>query len=75
MSVTARAFAGAIALAVLAGVASSVARAQTKQEFNWCIAENDPTPDQKVSGCTAVIQAGKLKGKRLAFAFINRGVA
>ena len=74
MPVTARAFACAITVAAITGVASSGALAQTKQQFNWCIAENNPTPDQKISGCTAVIQAGKLKGKRLAFAFINRGV-
>jgi len=75
MSVIARAFAGAIALAAITGVSSSAARGQTQQEFNWCIAENDPTADQRISGCTAVIQARKLKGKGLAFAFINRGVA
>src|ERR1035437_5725205 len=75
MSVTARAFGGAIALAAIAGVASSAAHAQTKQEFNWCIGEGNPTPAQKITGCTAVIQAGKLKGKRLAFTFSNRGVA
>ena len=74
MPVTARAFACAITVAAITGVASSGALAQIKQQFNWCIAENNPTPDQKISGCTAVIQAGKLKGKRLAFAFINRGV-
>src|ERR1035437_1733085 len=66
---------GAIALAAIAGVASSAAHAQTKQEFNWCIGEGNPTPAQKITGCTAVIQAGKLKGKRLAFTFSNRGVA
>src|ERR1035437_1968640 len=75
MSVTARAFGGAIALAAIAGVASSAAHAQTKQEFNWCIGEGNPTPAQKITGCTAVIQAGKLKGKRLAFTFSNRGAA
>ena len=75
MSVTARAFAGAIALAAITGVAGSAAHAQTKQEFNWCIGEDNPTPAQKITGCTAVIQAGKLKGKRLAFTFSNRGVA
>src|SRR5450759_200174 len=75
MSVTARAFGGAIALAAITGVASSAAHAQTKQEFNWCIGEGNPTPAQKITGCTAVIQAGKLKGKRLAFTFSNRGVA
>ena len=46
-----------------------------KQQFNWCIGEDNPTPAQKITGCTAVIQAGKLKGKRLAFTFSNRGVA
>src|ERR1700690_2170341 len=75
MSVTARTFAGAIALAAITGVAGSAAHAQTKQEFNWCIGEDNPTPAQKITGCTAVIQAGKLKGKRLAFTFSNRGVA
>lgn len=75
MSVTGRAFVGAIALAAIIGVSSSAARAQTKQQFNWCIGEDTPTPDQKISGCTAVIQAGKLKGKRLAFVFTNRGAA
>ena len=62
MSVTARAFAGAVAFAVIAGVASPPARAQSKQEFNWCIGEGTPTPAQKITGCTAIIEAGKLKG-------------
>jgi tetratricopeptide (TPR) repeat protein len=75
MSVTARVFAVTIAFTAITAVASSAARAQTKQQFNWCISENDPTPDQKISGCTAVIQAGKLKGKNLVFAFVNRGAA
>lgn len=75
MSVTARPFAGAIALAAITGVAGSAAHAQSKQEFNWCIGEDNPTPAQKITGCTAVIQAGKLKGKRLVFTFSNRGVA
>jgi len=75
MSVTVRAFAGAIVLAAITGVAGSAAHAQTKQEFNWCIGEDNPTPAQKITGCTAVIQAGKLKGKRLVFTFSNRGVA
>ena len=75
MSVTARASAGVIALAAITGIVSSPARAQTKEQFNWCIGEDNPTPAQKITGCTAVIQAGKLKGKRLAFTFSNRGVA
>src|SRR5476649_752076 len=75
MSVTARAFAGAVALAVILCASGFPARAQSKQQFNACIGEHDPAPDQKIAGCTAVIQAGKLKGKSLAFAFINRGVA
>ena len=67
--------ASVLALVAIVDVASSAAHAQTNQQFNWCIAEHNPTPDQKISGCTAVIEAGKLKGKGLAFAFINRGVA
>src|SRR3974390_2175893 len=74
MAVTA-AIAGAVALAAFTGIATLTANAQTKQQFNWCISENDPTPEQKISGCTAVIPAEKLKGKRPAFVFSNRGVA
>ena len=48
--------------------------AQSDQQRKWCN-EKDGAPDQRISGCTAVIQSGSLADRSLAPAFNNRGIA
>jgi lipoprotein NlpI len=62
---------------VLAGMllASAPALAETLQEHRWCDGEDEPTPAQRIDGCSAVIKAAREKGDRLAEIFNNRGVA
>jgi tetratricopeptide (TPR) repeat protein len=67
-------------LAVGASVGSVVA--QTKQPLDWCgfkdmegTLSDDTLADLIISGCTAVIESGKLTGKDLANIFNNRGNA
>jgi len=45
-----------------------------RQNIDWCVGNVGATPDQRISGCTAVIQSGKTPGKGLGFAFHNRGI-
>jgi hypothetical protein len=52
-----------------------LAMAQTQQQIDWCNGRGRPTPDLKISGCTALIQSGKATGKNLAAGFLNRGNA
>jgi len=63
--------AGAIVLVL--GSLALHARAETKQEYDWCY---DPaaTDDQTIQGCTAMIESGKYTGVKLSDAYDNRGV-
>src|ERR1700747_1083569 len=65
---------GAAAVAdVLAGAVA--AHAQTQQQSDWCAGKNGATDEQKIGGCTALIQSKRYAGKDLAFAFNNRVLA
>src|SRR6516225_4524028 len=61
---------------ILTGVslAGASALAQTPQERGWCESEDAVTVDQRIDGCSAVINAARDKGDKLAEAFNNRGV-
>jgi len=62
------------AAVLLAAAAPLPAHAQSKQQTDWCVDDgNTVAPDLKINGCTAVIQSGHWSGKRLAWAFNNRG--
>ena len=50
------------------------ARAETKQQFDWCWDRN-ATADQLIDGCTAVIQSGHYSAKTLSGAFNNLSTA
>jgi tetratricopeptide (TPR) repeat protein len=62
---------------MLAGIllAGAAAHAQTTQERRWCEGEEAATIDQRIDGCSAVIEAGRDKGEKLAQAFGNRALA
>ena len=52
------------------------ASALTREEFNWCLNENDTVaPVLQIKGCTALIQSGQLSGKKLVPVYIKRGDA
>jgi len=65
-----------VAIAAVAAVASfrpAVAVAQTDQQRNWCEGKDGASPDQRISGCTAVIQNGRESPKQLAITLKRRG--
>jgi len=64
----------AIALNPLTGV-FSVATAQTAQEVSWCQGTAGTSAEQRISGCTAIIESGRFGGKILGAAFRARGYA
>lgn len=39
---------------------------------NWCGGKDGATPDLQISGCTSVIQSGRLSGINLSIPFFNR---
>ena len=65
------------ALSIVAVVLSATCsvNAQTQQQISWCEGGSAVTPDQRLSGCTAVIESGSYQGDRLSNAFSNRGLA
>ena len=71
-------FAAALGLCALAATASlGPAQAQQSQASTWCYASeaDGVSLDQKISGCTTVIQSGKISNSDLALAYTNRGFA
>jgi tetratricopeptide (TPR) repeat protein len=62
-------------LAITTGIScgSAAAEAQIEQQQNWCAGKEGATPDLRISGCTAVIQSGRLSSKQLAEIFKTRG--
>ena len=75
MSATIRMIGCAVALAATASLGP--AQAQQSQASTWCYASeaDGVSLDQKISGCTTVIQSGKISNSDLALAHTNRGFA
>ena len=73
------AHAGAVTLSVATLVLALVplpAAALTQEQIDWCINENHTfLADGQAMGCTAAIQSDKWRGKDLAWAYNNRGIA
>jgi len=61
------------AVAAAALFRPAIAIAQTEQQRNWCAGRDGASPDQRISGCTAVIQSGGESSKQLARTFRTRG--
>jgi tetratricopeptide (TPR) repeat protein len=61
-------------LAIASGISCepSVAEAQIEQQQNWCAGKEGASPDLRISGCTAVIQSGRMSPKQLAATFKTR---
>ena len=66
-----------VALGLIAGglVAPTPAGAETLRQFHACNNDGNPTPDEAINGCTAMIRSGKYRGRNLAIAYTNRGSA
>jgi hypothetical protein len=55
-----------LATGLVASLGQGAAFAQTQQQRNWCAGKDGASPDQQMSGCTAIIQAGRDAPKQLA---------
>ena len=75
MSATIRMIGCAVALAATASLGP--AQAQQSQAWTWCYASeaDGVSLDLKISGCSTVIQSGKISNSDLALAYNNRGFA
>src|ERR1051326_9129679 len=60
---------------VLGPVLAPPGHAQTEQERQWCSGRGTVSPDQQVSGCTAIIEAEHNDAVILATALNNRAAA
>ena len=47
----------------------------TRQQIDWCLRSNKPSPDFIIKGCTAWIQSGRDSVSNRALAFVSRGTA
>ena len=54
---------------------TSDAAAQAAQQIEWCEGKNNASADQRIQGCTALIQSRAYGGKQLATIFRLRGYA
>ncbi len=62
-------------LTVFGAVLAPPVRAQTPQQRQWCDGQHGVSPDQQISGCTAIIGSTRDKPSILATAFNNRAGA
>jgi tetratricopeptide (TPR) repeat protein len=52
------------------------AAAQISQNWAWCVNQGDAfSADQRISGCTSIIQSGRETPRNLAIAYYSRGLA
>jgi tetratricopeptide (TPR) repeat protein len=64
-------FAGAALM--MATLVAPPAFAQTSEQIGWCDGTASATPDQQVTGCTAMIVSRQYGGDKLAIIFSRRG--
>lgn len=63
-------------LALVAAAALMVGgSAQAGEHEDWCFADQEATHDERLAGCTALIEGGKLSKDKLATAYANRCLA
>jgi tetratricopeptide (TPR) repeat protein len=65
----------AVSAALVLALASPASAQIDPQLVDWCDANDNASPEQSISGCTAVIQSEEYAGDDLAIVFSNRGVA
>src|SRR6478735_4363116 len=59
----------------LAATASEPARAESEQDVAWCKGQGNPTPEQQIGGCTALIEAGAGQGRERGLSYFRRAAA
>jgi tetratricopeptide (TPR) repeat protein len=59
---------------IVAAQFAPAAVAQTAEQTLWCNGTGDPTPDQRISGCTAVIASRSVTGDKLAIIYNSRAI-
>jgi tetratricopeptide (TPR) repeat protein len=88
-SILLRRIAGVGALAFVGFVTASLCFGNTKfyyavrisgpstlsEQLDWCSGKNDASPDQQISGCSALIDSGRGNDRGLSEALYNRGNA
>ena len=70
-----RSLSGAVSIAAAVLSATCSVNAQTQPQISWCEDGSGVTPDERLRGCTAVIESGRYEGDKLSSAFSNRGLA
>lgn len=60
---------------IAATLLAPAAVAQTAEQTLWCNGTGNPTPDQQINGCTAVIASRSVTGDKLAIVYNLRGNA
>ena len=65
----------AVSASVMLALATPASAQIDPQLIDWCDANDNATPEQSISGCTALIQSEEYAGDDLAIVFSNRGVA
>src|SRR5262245_66499125 len=55
--------------------AGNVFSQEMSQDHKWCTGQDGASVDQRIKGCTAVIQSGRGTTYNLAVSFYNRGTA
>jgi clan AA aspartic protease (TIGR02281 family) len=61
---------------VLAAAVAAPAAAQTQQQIDWCVDKDHMFSfDQRIGGCTALVQSGRVNHDQLSTARNNRGTA
>src|SRR5262249_31164155 len=61
-------------MVLLAILAAPPASAQTQEQIEWCTGVKG-TLDEKIEGCTAMIESRQYHGEQLAILFNRRGIA
>ncbi|MGB0057819.1 MAG: tetratricopeptide repeat protein, partial [Methyloceanibacter sp.] len=59
----------------LAATASEPARAESEQDVAWCKGQGNPTPEQQIGACTALIEAGAGQGRERGLSYFRRAAA
>jgi tetratricopeptide (TPR) repeat protein len=65
---------GAVAVIAIAALTAQ-ASAESDQDVAWCRGQGNPTLEQQIGGCSAVIEGGTVQGRELALSYFRRAAA
>ena len=63
------------AVTLAANAPTAPARAESDQDVVSCKGQENPTVEQQISGCSAVIDGGTIQGRELALSYFRRAAA